>query len=132
LTPFEAHQLRQLASWIEDLADARSLQIIWLPPHTFNSDFTHEKLIGQLRLGPRAGADISVRVDTNGQVYPPRGPRVAVGTIDRTDWSEIWNHPCFRSFREMVRRTEHCSVCPLLTMCASYCPADEAGWTIED
>ncbi|MFO0942442.1 MAG: SPASM domain-containing protein [Pirellulales bacterium] len=132
LTPFQASHLRQLASWVEDLADNRRVQIVWLAPHAISGSLNSQSVLEQLKRGPRAGADVSIRVDCHGNVYPPRGPRTSVGVIDRDAWAAIWNHDCFQSFREMVNRNDHCDLCPMLTTCAVHCPADAAGWAIED
>lgn len=132
LTPYQAQHMRQLASWVEDLADNRRAQIVWLAPHACLGSINSEAIIKMLRTGPRAGADISIRVDGDGRVYAPRGPKTSVGVIDRDPWQAIWNHDCFRTFRNMVSRNDHCDLCPMLTTCAVNCPADPAGWAIED
>jgi radical SAM protein with 4Fe4S-binding SPASM domain len=131
ITPFDFQHMRQLASWIEDLADARRVQLIWLPPHSLVRP-DPMAIASLLRNGPRAGSDISIRIDVQGNVYPPRGNKTSVGKIHQTAWSTIWNHTCFRSYRDMVNRNEHCNLCPLLAICAAHCPADEAGWAIEE
>lgn len=132
LTPFQPQHLKQLASWIEDLADNRRAQIIWLPAHSSLRPLGEARVQQFFESGPRAGADVSIRVNVNGHVYPPRGPRNCVGTIDQVPWSEIWNHASFRRFRELVARVDHCDSCPMLTTCAAHCPADSSGWAIED
>ncbi|MBX3420146.1 MAG: SPASM domain-containing protein [Pirellulaceae bacterium] len=131
-TAFQAQAMRQLAGWIEDVADSRQVNIIWLPPHSSRSPLTADRIGRLLRAGPRAGADISIRVAAAGQVYPPRGERVAVGQIHLQPWQQIWNHPSFQRFREMVDRNEHCQKCTFMTVCAAHCPADPAGWAIEN
>lgn len=130
ISAFASQHMRQLAGWVEDLADARRVQIIWLPTHALSKP-TQAAMKYLLKVGPRAGADISIRIDQYGNVYPPRGIKTAVGKIHEAAWSTIWNHDCFLSFREMVNRNEHCRQCPMLTVCAAHCPADEAGWAIE-
>jgi radical SAM protein with 4Fe4S-binding SPASM domain len=130
--PFQAHQLRQLASLIEDIADDRRLQIVWLPPITSDADLTNERLIRFLQDGPRAGADISIRVEADGNVIPPRGRRSTVGMIQQDSWKKIWQHPSFSAFRDLVNRNEHCSECTMMAICAAHCPADPKGWAIED
>lgn len=129
---FQFQQLRQLAGWIEDLAEARRLQIVWLPPVGISAESMDEVTKKKVRLGPRAGADISIRVESDGRVIPPRGPYKSVGVIHRTPWPEIWNHPSFFRFRQMVNKREYCSECPIMTMCSSHCPADPEGWATKD
>jgi len=131
-TPFEHQQMRQLAGWIEDVADDRRIQIVWLPTVSTRGVLSSPKAVELLRKGPRAGADISIRVESDGQVIPPRGPRQTIGTIHRTAWNEIWSHPSFRRFRQLVNRNEHCAECSMMTMCAAHCPADPQGWAIEE
>lgn len=130
--PFHSQQLRQLASWIEDVADDRRLQIVWLPPVTSHAQLTTERVIRFLQDGPRAGADISIRVEADGSVIPPRGRKSVIGRIQQDPWDKIWRHPVFSEFREMVNRNEHCSECTMMAICAAHCPADPEGWAIED
>ncbi len=129
---YQPRHLKQLAGWIEDLADNRRAQIVWLPPHTTASPLSQNRIRQLMKSGPRAGADVSIRVDASGQVFAPRGARTAVGKIQQSSWEQIWEHSCFQRFRELVCRNDHCNNCPMLTMCASHCPADQAGWTIEE
>ena len=130
--PFQSQQLRQLASWIEDVADDRRVQIVWLPPVSCHAQLTTERLIRFLQDGPRAGADVSIRVEADGSVIPPRGSRSSIGKIQQDPWDKIWRHPAFSKFREMVNRNEHCSECSMMAICAAHCPADSEGWAIED
>lgn len=132
LTPYQAQHMPQLASWVEDLADNRRAQLVWLAPHTLSGNSDSQRIAQLLKRGPRAGADVSIRIDGQGNVYAPRGPKISVGVIDRDAWSTIWNHDCFRSFREMVSRNDHCNLCPMLTTCAVHCPADPVGWALEE
>lgn len=132
LAAYQPQHMRQLASWIEDLADNRRAQIVWLSPHSTSGPLTQAAIQKLMQNGPRAGADISIRIDSQGNVFAPRGNRISVGAIDRQSWESIWNHECFRSFRELVVRNDHCALCPMLTTCAVSCPADPAGWTIEE
>lgn len=131
-TAFEHQQLRQLAGWIEDLAEDRRIQIIWLPPVSKKGVLSDAMTADLIRRGPRAGADISLRVEADGRVFPPRGPRICVGIIHRTVWSEIWGHSSFLRYRKMVSKLDLCADCPMLTMCAAQCPADPQGWAIEE
>lgn len=129
---YQPHHLKQLAGWIEDLADNRRAQIVWLPPHTTTGPLNQDRIRQLMKSGPRAGADVSIRVDASGQVFAPRGARTSVGKIQQSSWDQIWEHSCFQRFRDLVCRNDHCNNCPMLTMCASHCPADHAGWTIEE
>lgn len=130
--PFQAVQMRQLAGWIEDLADNRRVQIVWLAPHSCSAELDPNLVRQLIYNGPRAGADISLRVDAHGRVFPPRGPRESVGQIDNSTWSQIWNHRAFRHFRDAVDQNQHCDICPRMAICAAGCPSEPTGWTIED
>jgi radical SAM protein with 4Fe4S-binding SPASM domain len=122
---FSALELRQLAGWIEDLADQRKLQLIWLPPMRCPKNRSHGEIV---RLAPRAGGDVTIRVEADGNVIPPRGPRQIVGNILEQDWNSIWGHELFRSYRLHVERPTRCAECPDMTVCAAYCPADAESW----
>lgn len=128
LRPFAADALRQWAGWIEDLADNQDVQISWLP----SLECTHaHDFVALARGGPRAGGDISIRVEADGRVIPPRGPAVSAGRIQHDSWDQIWNHSAFRKFRSLIESERRCSVCPRLTICAADCPADPMGWAQE-
>ncbi len=125
LSGFTAEELRQLASSIEDLADERHMQLTWLPPALCPSQRSIDEII---RATPRAGGDITVRIETNGSVIPPRGPEKSAGNLFEHDWHKIWNHPAFQIYHERVEQPERCRQCPNMAICASFCPADEQGW----
>jgi radical SAM protein with 4Fe4S-binding SPASM domain len=130
-TPFEARELRQLASWIEDLADHRWLQTIWLPPVCAKGFDRQDGLRSAIVRGPRAGSEFSIRVEADGNVIPAKGPRASVGNIQQMPWAEIWSASAFADIREGARQRELCSECPRLTVCATDCPADYQGWADE-
>jgi radical SAM protein with 4Fe4S-binding SPASM domain len=123
--PLAAAELRQVATRLEELADQRGLQLIWLPPQAIRSG---EPMLQRLRSGPRAGGDVSIRVPANGDVIPPRGPRQVAGNLLAQPWPAIWNHPAFARYRRRVESPERCEQCPGLAICAAMCPADPAGW----
>jgi radical SAM protein with 4Fe4S-binding SPASM domain len=125
---FPACHLRQLACWTEDLADNRNIQITWLPPQAAEMTDSQNSIIEILRGGPRAGGDVCVRIDLEGNMYPPRGPYISIGKIHQLPWSELWNHPCFGRYRDLVCHHDHCQQCTFLTVCATHCPADPDCW----
>ncbi len=124
---FDAAALRQLAGWIEDLADKRHVQIVWLPPVLHAR---HRSLQEIVRQSPRAGGDVTIRVEANGDVVPPRGPWQVAGNLLEDDWSTIWSHQAFYELREKVEQPSHCAECRDMTVCAAFCPADTEGWVI--
>jgi radical SAM protein with 4Fe4S-binding SPASM domain len=124
---FDGLELRQLAGWIEDLADRRKVQLIWLPPVFRSKNRSHDELIRQ---SPRAGGDVSVRVDADGNVIPPRGPRQIAGNVLEQDWESIWQHEVFRNYRLRLDSPTRCAQCPDMTVCAAACPADQESWVL--
>ena len=123
LQTFEPQELRQLATWIEDVADDRRMQIIWLPPIEASLD-----PVELARRGPRAAGDVSIRVEADGSVIPPRGRNRSVGNIVTDSWETIWKHERFTRYRSLIQRDTHCDECPGLSICAADCPADTEGW----
>ncbi len=124
---FAAPELRQLAGWIEDLADERRMQLIWLPPAARVAARPASRLAQQ---GPRAGGDVTIRVETDGSVIPPRGPYRVAGNLRTDPWEEIWQHEAFRRYRECVAASTRCDECPGLTICAADCPSNQRSWAL--
>ena len=120
-----ARALPQVATTFFELAESTSARYLWAPPKRFN----HAKPIGEQVLdGPRTSADVSVRVDADGTVWPARGAESA-GNILTNTWAEIWQHPAFERFRERLNAPEKCPDCPDLPICNADCPKDPAGWS---
>jgi radical SAM protein with 4Fe4S-binding SPASM domain len=126
--PLDAARLRQLAAWVEESADEHAFQVTWLPPVGVTSDETVED---RVRLGPRAGGDVTIRVLPNGDVLPPRGARRTAGNLLSQTWEQIWGSSVFRRFRERVEANTRCEECPGMVICAADCPADPRGWSHE-
>lgn len=124
--PLAASQLRQLACWVEEVADENAFQVTWLPPVGVTWG---EKAADQVRRGPRAGGDVTIRVLANGDVLPPRGALQSAGNLLAIGWDEIWGSPVFRRFRQRVEANTRCQQCPGLAICAADCPADPGGWS---
>lgn len=122
---FEGRELRQLASYVEDVADNRRMQMIWLPPIIHKPPRT---LAETAALGPRAAGDVSIRVEMDGRVVPPRGPYRTAGNIMTDMWHRIWGDEAFKRYRERVESPTRCAQCPGLAICAADCPADPRGW----
>jgi radical SAM protein with 4Fe4S-binding SPASM domain len=126
---FYAHELRQFASWIEDLADARRMQLVWLPPHARWQD---ESLCETLRRGPRAGGDVSIRVDREGFVIPPRGPYRSAGNLLVDPWPDIWHDEAFLRYRGRITSNTRCRQCPGMVICAADCPTEFVSWVLPE
>ena len=124
---FLAKQLRQLAACIEDLADSRRMQIVWLPPH---ARAPGEDTLATIRRGPRAGGDVSIRIDASGNVIPPRGPLRSAGNIITDPWESIWDDAGFRRYRGRLTTNTRCAECPGMAICAADCPAETASWVL--
>lgn len=122
-TPLGAEELRQAAAFVEDLADQRPLQMIWLPPVEAGGDAEDV-----CRRGPRAGGDVSIRVEATGEVIPPRGPRRVAGNLRRQAFREIRENDVWAAYRKRVESPTHCDECPGLAICAADCPARASGW----
>jgi radical SAM protein with 4Fe4S-binding SPASM domain len=125
LTAYAAHELRQIAAWIEDLAAENPWQVIWLPPVEVAEGASVAQTV---RRGPRAGGDVTIRVEADGQVLPPRGPRQVAGNILQQAWGTIWRREVFRRYRQRIEQVTRCDQCPGLAICASDCPADPVSW----
>jgi radical SAM protein with 4Fe4S-binding SPASM domain len=108
---------------VEELANRGIVRYVWLPAVLRT---------GELRTilleGPRAAGDVSVHVDPDGSVYPPRGPRISGGNLISESWQTIWNRDAFSKYRNRVESPTHCSICPGLEICAADCPAEPKGW----
>ncbi len=126
--PLEASQLRQLAAWVEEVADENAFHVTWLPPVGVRQQ---ENVADQARRGPRAGGDVTIRVLASGDVLPPRGAWQPAGNLLTNSWAEIWGSPVFRRFRQRVEANTRCEQCPGLAICAADCPADPGGWSHE-
>ena len=122
-----ASSLPQVADVVEELAAEMDVRFIWQPPVQRDPALSVPE---QVHLGPRCTADVSIRVESDGDVIPPRGPHVVAGNLLRDAWVEIWANPAFVRYRERVERPTHCEECPGLTICAADCPREPAGWAL--
>jgi len=43
-----------------------------------------------VRQGPRCSSDVAIRVEPDGAVIPPRGPRRVAGNLLSDHWPAIW------------------------------------------
>ena len=119
------NELRQLAAWIDDLSGEHPLDIAWLPPVDCPSSQSVSSTASRVS---RASGEVSIRVEADGTVVPPRGPFRAAGNILNQSWSQIWNHEVLGRFRGEKDMNIGCGKCPGLAVCSSYCPADPEGW----
>jgi len=121
-----ARTLPQFATAVVEAAEAAGARLIWVPPVKFDLSKT---LPEHVIAGPRATGDVSVRVEPEGTVFPPRGPRGCAGNILTQKWADIWGNECFTIYREAVEKPKRCSDCPGLVICAAACPKDPSGWS---
>lgn len=120
-----ARALPQVATTFFELAESTSARYLWAPPKRFD----HERpLREQILAGPRTSADVTVRVNADGTVWPARGAHSA-GNILQSTWAEVWQHPAFERYRERLRAPTKCPDCPDLPICNADCPKDPAGWS---
>lgn len=121
-----AQALPQVASDVEDEADAAEVRYQWEPPVL--RDLT-VSLDEQVRQGPRCSSDLAVRVEPDGSVIPPRGPYAVAGNLLREEWPVIWQRDAFLRYRQRVESPTRCRTCPGLVICAADCPREPAGWS---
>jgi len=118
--------LPQVATTINEAAENAQVRYLWEPPMRFDAT---RSLSEHMVAGPRAAGDVAIRVEADGTVYPPRGPRRAAGNILYDDWEQIWRSTCFTRYRERVATPTRCADCPDLPICAADCPRDPRGWS---
>ena len=128
-TFYPPQSLRQVASWVEDVADQRLERLIWLPTV---GRCEEEDLPSIVRRGPRAGGDVAIRVLSNGDVIPPRGPFRRAGNLLAQSWDKIWEDAAFDHYRTRVELPTHCEQCPMMSICAADCPAEVRSWSTGD
>ncbi|HNB52207.1 MAG TPA: SPASM domain-containing protein [Anaerolineales bacterium] len=124
-----AEGMRQVAAQVEEETAEANVRYLWEPPVQRNPA---KSLSGQVREGPRCPTDLSIRVETNGVVIPPRGPYRMAGNILKDDWDSIWLTDAFQQYRTRLQSPTRCDHCPGLAICAADCPADERGWSCEN
>ena len=122
-----AAAMPQTAARVEELANQMDVRFIWQPPVEREPTLS---LARQVQQGPRCSGDVSVRIEPNGDVIPPRGPYQSAGNILTHEWVRIWNNHAFRSYRERVESPTRCDECPGLAICAADCPRKRAGWAL--
>ena len=120
-------EIIQAASTIIATTHRSRVRYVWLPAVSAPGDL--QAIVQQ---GPRSAGDVSIRVEPDGSVYPPRGPMTPAGNLTTESWKEIWDRDAFRRYRERVESPTHCDICPELEVCAAACPADPAGWAREE
>ncbi|MCE5219437.1 hypothetical protein LLH03_20650 [bacterium] len=121
-----ARSLPQVAASVTEGSESVNARFLWEPPVRFDLRRT---LAEQIVSGPRAGSDASVRVEPDGSVYPPRGPRVKAGNLLQQEWAQIWAAPCFAPYREGEAAPVPCEVCPGLEICEAACPRNVDSWS---
>jgi radical SAM protein with 4Fe4S-binding SPASM domain len=123
-----AEGLRQVAAQVEEDAADANVRYIWEPPMKRHPA---KSLREQLRDGPRCSGDLSIRVEPNGAVIPPRGPYRMAGNVLKDDWDSIWMTDAFHTYRGRVEAPTRCDQCPGLVICAADCPVEVRGWSSE-
>ncbi len=121
-----AHSLPPLAVTIEEFSAETQVRMLWQPPVAYDPA---SPLPEQVRRGPRCSGDVAVRVESNGEVIPPRGPAQSAGNLLAQPWEEIWGHAAFRLYREQVEEASRCEACPGLALCRVVCPRERTSWS---
>ncbi|MGD9495518.1 MAG: hypothetical protein AB7Y46_04310 [Armatimonadota bacterium] len=120
-----ARAVPQVATTFFELAEQTRGRYLWAPPVRYDPA---RGLAAQILAGPRTSADVTVRVRADGRVQPPRGAG-SCGDLLAQEWSAIWQHECFRRYRQRLAQPTRCPDCPDLPICAADCPKDPAGWS---
>lgn len=118
--------MAQMAAAVEEAAEQAEVLYQWQPPVLRNPRST---LAEQVRQGPRCSSDLAIRVEPDGAVIPPRGPRRIAGNLLVDPWPAIWQDAAFKAYRSRVERPTYCLTCPGLAICAADCPREPAGWS---
>jgi radical SAM protein with 4Fe4S-binding SPASM domain len=121
-----AAAMAQMAADVEEAAERAEVLYQWQPPVLRNPSLA---LFEQVRRGPRCTSDVAIRVEPDGSVIPPRGPRRIAGNLLHDDWPAIWQDAAFKAYRSRVERPTRCLTCPGLAICAADCPREPAGWS---
>ncbi|MFZ0543876.1 MAG: SPASM domain-containing protein [Candidatus Promineifilaceae bacterium] len=127
--PLLAAALPQTAAHVEELAGQMDVRFIWQPPVERDPTLS---MAEQVQQGPRCSGDVSVRIEPDGEVIPPRGPYQSAGNIINHEWIRIWNNHAFRNYRERVQSPTRCDECPGLAICAADCPRKPEGWALAE
>lgn len=120
-----ARALPQVATTFFELAENTNGRYLWAPPKRFDHS---RDLREQVLDGPRTSADVTIRINADGTVWPARGAQSA-GNILNRPWEQIWQHQAFKRYRERLKAPTHCPECPDLPICNADCPKDPAGWS---
>ncbi len=123
-----AAAMAQMAADVEEAAERAEVLYQWQPPVLRTASLA---LLDQVRRGPRCSSDLAIRVEPDGTVIPPRGPRRVAGNLLHDDWSTIWQDAAFKAYRGRIERPTRCLTCPGLAICAADCPREPAGWSQE-
>jgi radical SAM protein with 4Fe4S-binding SPASM domain len=121
-----AQAMPQVASDVEDQADAAEVRYQWEPPVLRGPSVS---LVEQVGRGPRCSSDLAVRIEPDGSVIPPRGPYAIAGNLLQEDWAVIWQRDAFLRYRQRIESPTRCGTCPGLAICAADCPREPAGWS---
>lgn len=120
--------MAQMAATVEEAAEQAEVLYQWQPPVLRQPGLA---LDAQVRQGPRCSSDVAIRVEPDGAVIPPRGPRRVAGNLLSDPWPVIWQDAAFKAYRNRVERPTRCQTCPGLAICAADCPREPAGWAQE-
>ena len=120
-------ELVRAAAGVDELSRVANVRYVWLPAVSRGGS-----LSDLIEEGPRSAGDVSIRVEADGFVFPPRGPKIPAGNLLKDPWSAIWNHDAFKNYRTRVESPTRCDICPGLEICAADCPGDPAGYASED
>lgn len=127
-------RLAPLLVAIRDRASDLGMRFLWYTPTPYCQLSPVE-----LGLGPKRcnAAQYTVAIEPDGSVLPCQSYYQPAGNVLHDEWSEIWNSPLFRTFRDRVEDPQGsglpptCWDCPDLPLCAGGCPISREALGIE-
>lgn len=120
-----AVELPQVATTLEEEAEHFGENLVWAAPEERDGAIS---LVDQVRAGPRAAGEACIRIESDGRVIAPTGPRQAAGNLFTDPWEKIWAADAFEHWRHSVDDPERCAGCPEIALCAGGCPKDRTTW----
>jgi len=120
-----AGEVVRAAELVERSAEEADVRFLWYPPVRFHLGAS---LAREVRRGPRSSGDSAVRIESDGSVFPARGPCRPAGNLLKQSWRRIRAHESYRKYRRRVETDTHCDECPGLVICTADCPRDPDGW----
>jgi len=126
---FSVGALLQAGVLATEVADALGVRIVWTPAIacTLDAEFSRT-----LQCGPRTSGEACVRLNAQGDIFAPSGPKRVLGNLLSDSSQEIWAHPEIQRVLSAAQRLSRCARCPELSLCDMGCPLERAQWSWGD